>query len=98
MRDAQTEPYFMTGVFATPEEIKRMLDEQRKPMALIGGKWPEPERLQHEIALAHGLPEIKGFYGCDFRDGEFLRMKEATDGAPDAWGPYGPDDKRNSPA
>lgn len=85
MKDAMTEPYFTTGVYATADEIKSMKNEHAKPVARIGGVWPEPEKLTHRIALAHGLPEIRGYYGCDFRDGEFIREKDALVGTPDAW-------------
>jgi hypothetical protein len=95
MNDDTTAAYFCTGVLATPEEITEMKAEYAMPMARIGGVWPTPERTVHRIALAHGLPEIKGFYGCDFRDGEFIREKNATEGTPDAWGDYPPDDIRN---
>lgn len=85
MKDDKTAAYFCTGVLATAEEINQMRDEYRMPVAKIGGRWPEPEKLTHDLALKHGLPEIKGFYGCDFRDGEFIREKDATDGPADSW-------------
>ena len=97
MNDHMTAAYFCTGVFATKEEVAEMKAEHAKPAARIGGVWPEPERLMHRLALAHGLPEIHGFYGCDFRDGEFIREKDATEGEPDAWGEHPPDDIRNRP-
>lgn len=95
MKDDKTAAFFCTGVFATPDEVSRMKAEFSMPVARIGGTWPTPERTMHGLALAHGLPEIKGFYGCDFRDGEFIREKGATDGEVDRWGAYPPDDIRN---
>lgn len=90
MKDEKTAAYFCTGVMATPEEVERMKAEYKKPVAKIGGVWPEPEKVVHQAALAHGLPEIAGFYGCDFRDGEFIREKDALDRPVDAWPAGGP--------
>ncbi len=86
MKDEQTKDYFCTSVYATPEEIAVMRAEYQKPLARIGGVWPQPEKLVHTTALAHGLPEIRGHYGCDFRDGEFLREQDAGEPTTD-WGP-----------
>jgi hypothetical protein len=77
MKDEKTSAYFCTGVLATPEEVAEMKFEYSLPLARIGGRWPEPEKMVHKFALAHGLPEIAGHYGCDFRDGEFICEKEA---------------------
>lgn len=96
MKDEKTAAFFCTGVLATPEEVANMRAEYALPVARIGGIWPTPERTVHRYALAHGLPEIRGFYGCDFRDGEFIREKDADKGEPDVWGPYPPNDIRNN--
>lgn len=77
VKDENTAAYFCTGVYATPEEIEAIKFEFRLPLAKINGRWPEPEKAMHRAALAHGLPEIRGHYGVDFRDGEFLREKDA---------------------
>ncbi len=98
MVDEMTKAFVCTGVYATPEEIEVMKGERALPVARIGGMWPSPERTMHAYAIAHGLPEIRGFYGCDFRDGEFIRVKDEDmePGEPTKdWGAYPPDDIRN---
>lgn len=61
-----------TGVFATKKEIKSLMNPA--PYIVIGGVPPESVQQQcHRYALEHGLPEIKGYYGCDLETGEFLR-------------------------
>ncbi len=65
-----------TGVFATKKEAKNIRDAFSMPvismdgMHSIGGN---PQEELHEVALSHGLPEIKGFYGID-ADNEFIKM------------------------
>jgi len=74
-----------TGVFATMEEIDECLklsDEASKtPVINFGGPespswsetaWKHCQETLHRYALAHGLPEIQGFYGLDGVTGEFL--------------------------
>lgn len=85
MKDDKTAAYFCTGVFATPDEVKLMKDEYSLPVMMFGGRAPEPEKTVHRMALSHGLPEIRGFYGCDLRDGEFIREKDASEGDADRW-------------
>ena len=72
-----------TKVFATKEEIEALC----KPHPyLIFGTMPandkgerlpiESESAQqhcHRLALAHGLPEFDGYYGCDLETGEFVK-------------------------
>lgn len=63
------------GIFATKEEIESMKAAASAPCIMIGGHWPEsPQEVCHRLALAHGLPEIEGYYGCDLRTGEFLEI------------------------
>ena len=63
-----------TGVFATAEEIEHFKHALDAPYLIAGGMEPEPVSKQvHRYALAHGLPEILGYYGIDLRDGEFVR-------------------------
>lgn len=81
MKDERTVSFFCTGVYATEDEIKRMKDEYATPLIVVGGRVPCPALVMHQCALAHGLPEIEGHYGCDFRDGEFLREKNALEGS-----------------
>lgn len=62
-----------TGEFATEDEIKTMKAAMGTPYLIVGGMAPEsPQKVCHRIALAHGLPEIQGFYGCDLRTREFV--------------------------
>ena len=74
-----------TGIFATKEEIKEVqrLAERasRTPCILIvsgtnrhdvaADAWQECSKKCHELALKHGLPETKGFYGMT-EEGEFV--------------------------
>lgn len=65
------------GVFATAEEVDHLKRVLNTPYIVIGGVEPEsPLRATHRIALAHGLPEIPGYYGCDLRTGEFVQTDE----------------------
>jgi len=96
MKDQMTDGYFCTGVYATTDEVERMKAAYRLPVARIGGHFPDPEKVMHAAALAHGLPEIRGHYGCDFRDGEFIREKDALDMPPDKWSDGDPDGYGNT--
>lgn len=42
-------------------------------VALNAGPPPNPQIRCHGMALAHGLPEIPGYYGIDLTTGEFIR-------------------------
>jgi len=67
------------NVFATPEEIAAMKLAANAPaIALQCGPMPMPSALEiaHRSALAHGLPEITGYYGCDLRTGAFVSVDE----------------------
>lgn len=62
-----------TRVFLTEDEVKRVKEVAALPMIMIGGTLPEdPRKLVHRLALAHGLPEISGYYGADLRTGEIV--------------------------
>lgn len=77
-----------TGVFATREEVARLKEQAGQAAetpaialsvadGLAGRDFASlaRERLMHwchEAALAHGLPEVPGWYGCDLETGEFL--------------------------
>lgn len=64
-----------TGVFATQEEIQTLKNTLNQPYIMVGGHWPKsPQEVAHSLALAHGLPEIPGYYGCDLRTGEFVKV------------------------
>ena len=76
------------NVFATKEEtkeIKRLHHiAQNTPVIAMsmahgiakggfaGEAWTELEEYIHKCALKHGLPKIKGFYGFDGANNEFL--------------------------
>jgi len=64
------------NVFATKEEIEQLkVSVSCSGMFLSGGQpMSEPAKDAHRIALAHGLPEITGFYGCDLQTGEFVSI------------------------
>jgi len=77
-----------TNVFATDDEVKKLKEllhrAQTTPViafssahAMSGGAsgdaWQRVKERCHGAALAHGLPEIPGFYGCDLETGEFVQ-------------------------
>jgi hypothetical protein len=35
--------------------------------------WGRVTKKTHEFALAHGLEEFEGYYGCDLSTGEFIK-------------------------
>ena len=75
--------YFYTGVRATESEEHDMLNPL--PYMVIGGSVTESSAEQiHRMALARGLPEIRGYYGYDFKEHEYIRLLDALDSAPDA--------------
>jgi hypothetical protein len=39
---------------------------------LSGQAWTRVKERTHAIALSKGLPEIRGFYGCDLESGEIV--------------------------
>lgn len=64
-----------TGVFATKEEIAEA--RRPRPVMFLSGGTPMGESANqyvHRIALAHGLPEIRGYYGMS-PEGEFVRTE-----------------------
>lgn len=76
MKDQSTAQYVCTGVYATEAEALEIKSEQAMSFVKIFGRWPEPEKMIHRFALAHGLLEIPGYYGIDFRDREFIRVPD----------------------
>ncbi|MET3349017.1 UNVERIFIED_ORG: hypothetical protein ABID57_000686 [Arthrobacter sp. UYEF1] len=63
-----------TGIFATPDEIEALKATLKTPVIMAGGMPPpSPQKLCHDLALKHGLPEIKGFYGIT-GTGEFVKV------------------------
>jgi hypothetical protein len=62
-----------TGVYATDEQKERMRAAMSAPVILVGGVGPRsPQQVAHACALEQGLPEIRGYYGCDLETGEFV--------------------------
>lgn len=77
------------GVFATAEEIAYVKSCASAPvMAFTNPESPgpgvspvipfaeDPLIACHRLALAHGLPEIKGYYGMDLRNGQFVSYED----------------------
>ena len=77
------------NIFATKKETKDLkkdlIEAQNTPViafssshalrgGLSGDVWQALNEKVHATALKHGLPEIKGFYGCDLSNGEFLKQ------------------------
>lgn len=63
-----------TGVFATEQEAEELRGLLGTPLIMVGGRFPpNPQAECHRIALGHGLPEVRGYYGVDLETLEFLR-------------------------
>lgn len=75
------------NVFATAEEIEFIKHCQNAPvMGMTNPEPPGPDvspvvpmfmspvEAAHKAALAHGLPEIPGYYGIDLCNGEFVSV------------------------
>lgn len=63
------------NVFATEDEIKHIKFCADAPVMYLSGGKPMCEsaiEAAHAAALKHGLPEIRGYYGIDLRNGEFV--------------------------
>ena len=62
-----------TGTFATQDQVAQMRAAMDTPYIIVGGVAPRsPQEVAHSCALAAGLPEIQGYYGCDLATGEFV--------------------------
>jgi hypothetical protein len=74
------------NIFATAEELTYAKSCMNRP--IMGMTNPEPpgpgvspvvpmfesaQKVAHRYALAHGLPEIPGYYGMDMKTGEFVK-------------------------
>lgn len=67
-----------TGVFATESEVaklKKMIEEPSVMFFFVSRQ--EVQKSCHAMALAHGLPEIPGYYGIN-NEGEFLIGEEGV--------------------
>lgn len=75
------------GVFATSDEIAHIKHCQSMPIMGFTNPAPpgpgvspviplceSPQQAAHRAALAHGLPEIEGYYGIDLANGEFVSV------------------------
>ncbi len=78
-----------TGVKCTEEERKELVSlaeaARRTPVIALSSKaalegrdlssqaWDLAKKRCHELALAHGLPEIQGYYGAT-PEGEFVEV------------------------
>jgi len=73
-----------TGVFATEDEGQTCLElaerAAKTPVILLFGKhdlsgdaWKKAHETAHGFALAHGLPDIQGYYGLG-EDREFIKQ------------------------
>lgn len=75
------------NVFATADEIAHIKHCANMPVMAITNPAPpgpgvspviplneDPLKAAHRAALAHGLPEIPGYYGIDLRNGEFVSV------------------------
>jgi hypothetical protein len=68
-------------------ELETMAEEAgQTPVIMLSGQdpfghepdfasqaWGRVNRKVHEFALAHGLDDFEGYYGCDLGTGEFLK-------------------------
>lgn len=62
-----------TGTFATSQEIEIIKSIQSTPLVALNAGMPQSAlEVAHNMALSHGLPEVKGYYGIDLINGEFL--------------------------
>ncbi|MGA9860065.1 MAG: hypothetical protein WBQ18_19525 [Solirubrobacteraceae bacterium] len=75
---------FPTGITMTEEERLECrgltIQAQNTPVISVDGvtswsqmAWQTARRAVHRYALAHGLPEIPGYYGANLETGEFLK-------------------------
>jgi hypothetical protein len=63
-----------------------MQQAYKAPRIVVGSYLPSaPAETVHAIALRHGLPEIRGHYGYDFAEHDFIRLPDAVEGEPDKW-------------
>lgn len=68
--------FVYTGVRASELEEAQMANPP-EPLTMMGYRTPTQAEIMHQCALAHGLPDIYGFYGYDFEEHEFLCLSES---------------------
>jgi len=62
-----------TGVFASQEEMRSIATAPKQPFAKNNGALiKSAQEVAHDFARAHGLPEVRGYYGIT-AEGEFVR-------------------------
>lgn len=73
------------NIFATPDELAFIKAQRDMPLIAFTNPEPpgpgvphaipiaDPIKAAHQAALAHGLPEIPGYYGIDLDNGEFIK-------------------------
>lgn len=77
-----------TGKYATPEEVEEVtgMVAHAQISGMTAARFGpqrhddlmhEAHRRVHELALAHGLPDVPGFYGLD-ATGQFVSAAAAT--------------------
>lgn len=82
------------GIFATAEEIAYIKECQSRPLVAMTNPAPPgpgvphavpmfttPIEAAHRAALAHGLPQIPGYYGIDLSNGEFIIASDSQGGS-----------------
>lgn len=65
------------NVFASADEISSIKAAAAAPVMYLTGGIPfggDPQKMAQSAALAHGLPEIEGYYGIDLKNGEFVSI------------------------
>lgn len=67
--------FIRTGVFATDEEVEALKAAASAPAIALHIPRRSVQQICHDYALAHGLPEIRGYYGCDLTNGEFVTVE-----------------------
>lgn len=78
--------YFYTDKGASAAEEKWMRSWHSTPLVVVHGEvLPSLEEIVHASAIKAGLPEIKGYYGYDFREHKYIRLPDADKGEPDQW-------------
>jgi hypothetical protein len=82
-----TEPFHRTGVFATEAEKARLMDIAARATCPVMLPYMDDDvdwvhrgqEVCHTMALAHGLPDVPGYYGVTTPEGEFVCAKEGIE-------------------
>jgi len=68
------ERFVYTGISATELEEQQMQNPPEFVSIVPAYQPPTQAEIMHSAALAHGLPDIHGFYGYDFEEHEFIKL------------------------